>query len=106
MFRFREFPAKLWINSASGRAFTDDCGEYQDSGEEVGHHEQVFGVILGRRRLPDRRQRQRRPVERVDVLSRQGRIELAVDVVDPIIRAEPKRVAQRKVEARIPMDQY
>ena len=46
---------------------TDDCSEYEHADEEVCDHEHVLDVTLRSRRLADRRQRQRRPVERIDV---------------------------------------
>ncbi len=49
----------------------DDGGEDEDAHEEVQRDEDEFNVADGRRRLADRRQRQRRPVETVDVPTQQ-----------------------------------
>lgn len=72
---------------------THNGGEYEDTRQKVGHHEQIFGVVLGRWRLANRRQCQRRPVERVDVLSRQCGICRSVQIVHPVIGAETECIA-------------
>ena len=84
----------------------DDRGEDQHPGQEVRHDEEVLGVVLRHRRLPDRRQRQGRPVEAVYVLAHQRPVDGSVEVVDPVVGPETYRVTDGEVEARVPVDQH
>ena len=89
---------------------TDDRREDQHADEEVHHDEHVLDVLLRPRRLADRCQRQRRPVERVDVHPQQGgvrRIQRLVDVeVDPLVAAETDPGGHLEVEAGVPVDDH
>lgn len=98
---------QIWrINAVENDVvLTDNGGEYEDTRQEVGHHKQILGVVLGRWRFANGRQRQRRPVERVDVLARQRGVRRSVEIVHPIVGAETERVADGKVEAGVPVDQ-
>lgn len=85
---------------------TDDGGEDEDAGQKVRDHKQVLGIVLGRGRLSDGGQRQRGPVEAVDVLPGQRRVARTIEVVHPVVAAEAERVADGKVQARVPVDQH
>ena len=84
--------------------------EYQHSGEKVYDNEQILNVPLWLRSLPDRRQRQRRPVERVDVHAQQRRVDwvhrLGDVEVDPVVAAETDPVAHLEIYARVPVDDH
>lgn len=51
-------------------------------------------------------ERERGPVEAVDVLPGQRRVAGALQVVHPVVGAEADDVADREVQARVPVDQY
>lgn len=51
-------------------------------------------------------ERQRGPIKAVDVLPGQRRIPGALQVVHPIVRAEPDHVAYGEVQTRVPVDKY
>ena len=87
---------------------TDDRGEDQHADEEVSDDEDVLDVSLRSRRLSDGRQRERRPVEGVDVHAQQRRVDrvhrLRDVEVHPVVRAEADPVAHLEVDARVPVD--
>lgn len=78
-------------------SITDDCGEDQHARQKIRHNKQILHIVLRRWRLADRGQRERRPIKRVNVLSRKRRIDRPIYVVDPVVGAESERVAYGKV---------
>ena len=82
-----------------------DGGEDEHADEEVDDDEEVLHVLLRLRRLPDGGQRQRGPVETVDVLAGQRLVLGQRDVgVDPQVRPEPDGAADGEVDAGVPVD--
>lgn len=80
-----------------GTDVSDDSGEDENSGQEIGHYEQVLRIILGRGCLTDCGQREGGPIEGVNVLPGQRRVARSIQVVHPIVWAETQRVADGKV---------
>ena len=89
---------------------TDDRREDQHADQEICHDEHVLDILFRSRCLADGRQRQRRPVERVDVHAQQRRVHrvhrLGDVEVHPVISTESDPVAHLEVYARVPVDDH
>lgn len=99
-------PRNVPSGAGFGSVLTHNGGKDEDAGEKVGNHKQIFQIILRRRCLANCRQRQRGPIEAVDILTLQRIVACAIQIVDPTIGTEADLVADGKVHAGIPMYQH
>lgn len=90
----------------TSKKLTHNGGKDENSSQEIGHHKQILHIVLRRRSLSNGGQRQRGPVEAIDVLPLEGVVPRSIQIIDPRVRAEADLVADGKVHAGIPVDQH
>ncbi len=84
-----------------GANVADDGGENQHADEEVHGDEEILQILDWLRSFSNRCQRERRPVETVDVLRR----ELRRSLIDPAVGLEADSEGEREEEAGVPVYQ-